>query len=304
MDIVVVGSVAYDSVKTPFGKAERILGGSASYFSTAASFFSPVKIVAVVGEDFEQKHIDFFHSRNIDTAGLVVKPGKTFFWEGEYGQTLNEAKTKQTQLNVFADFTPELPESYKNAKVVFLANIGPELQHLVTEQVQAPSFVAADTMNYWIEGNRDSLLKVLAGIDILLINDSEAKMLAQEDSLVRAAGAVRGMGPRILVIKQGEYGAMLFDDTGIFSAPAFPLDQVFDPTGCGDTFAGGFLGYLAKTGDLKNENLRRAMIVGSVLASFNVEKFSLDRMRDLTMDEIRERYGSFTRLVNFGPLEL
>lgn len=304
MDIVVVGSVAYDSVKTPFGEAERILGGSASYFSTAASFFSPVKIVAVVGEDFEKKHIDFFHSRNIDTDGLIAKPGKTFFWEGEYGHALNEAKTKQTQLNVFADFAPELPESYKNAKVVFLANIDPELQNHVTRQVDSPSFIAADTMNFWIQGSKDSLLKVLKKIDILLINDAEVKMLAKEDNLVRAALAIRGLGPRILVIKQGEYGALLFDDTGVFSAPAFPLDQVFDPTGCGDTFAGGFIGYLAKTGDLGNENLRRAMIVGSVLASFNVEKFSLDRMRDLTMDEIRERYESFTRLVKFPPLKL
>ena len=302
MDIVVVGSVAYDSVKTPFGQAERVLGGAASYFSTAASFFSPVKMVAVVGEDFEQAHIDFFNSRGIDTSGLVRKEGKTFFWEGEYGLALNDAQTKDTQLNVFADFRPVLPESYRNAEVVFLANIDPDLQYEVTRQVRKPAFVAADTMNYWIQGKRESLLRTLQLVDILLINNSEAKMLAEETNLVRAAEAIRKLGPQILVIKLGEFGAMLFDDSGIFFAPAYPLDRVFDPTGCGDTFAGGFTGYLAQTGNLEPENLRKAVVIGSVLASFNVRQFSLDRMRTLTMGEIRNRYEGFQRLVRFGDL--
>ena len=302
MDIVVVGSVAYDSVKTPFGNVDRALGGSASYFSTAASFFTQVKMVAVVGEDFEQEHIDFFKSRGIDTQGLVVKKGRSFFWEGEYGCALNEAITKQTQLNVFADFAPELPEAYREAKVVFLANIDPDLQCEVTRQVMNPSFVAADTMNFWIEGKPESLKRMLGKADILLINETEARMLADQPNLVAAAKTIRSMGPEILVIKQGEYGALLFDGTGVFSAPAYPLEEVFDPTGCGDTFAGGFMGYIAKTGDLKNENLRRAVIMGSVLASFNAESFSLDRQRSLTMEEIQQRYAEFGRLVHFGDL--
>ncbi len=299
MDIVVTGSVAYDSVKTPFGKADKALGGSASYFSVAASFFTKVKIVAVVGEDFEKEHIEFFKSRDIDTEGLSVVPGKTFFWEGEYGDALNEAITKDTQLNAFADFNPILPQSYKDAKVVFLANIDPKLQQSVTTQVKKPFFVAADTMNFWIEGKREELIETLKLVNILLINDSEAKMLAKENNLVKAAMKIRELGPEILVIKQGEYGALLFDQHGIFSAPAMPLVNVFDPTGCGDTFAGGFIGYLAKTGDLSNGNLRKGVILGSVLASFNVEKFSLDRMRRLTMDEIIKRYGKFRDLVTF-----
>lgn len=299
MDIVVTGSVAYDSVKTPFGKADRILGGSASYFSTAASFFTGVKIVAVVGEDFEKKHIDFFNSRQIDTEGLSVVPGKTFFWEGEYGHALNEAITKDTQLNVFADFDPVLPESYKNAEVVFLANIDPELQLSVTRQVKKPAFVAADTMNFWIEGKRKELIRTLKHVDILLINDSEARMLSDQTNLVKAARMIIELGPKILVIKQGEYGALLFDESGTFSAPALPLENIFDPTGCGDTFAGGFIGYLAKTGDLTNANLRKAVIVGSVLASFNVESFSLDRMRNLEIEEVEKRYNQFQDLAHF-----
>jgi sugar/nucleoside kinase (ribokinase family) len=302
MEIVVVGSVAYDSVKTPFGKRDRILGGSASYFSTAASFFSPVNMVAVVGEDFEKEHIDFFNSRNIDTSGLVTTQGRTFFWEGEYGDALNEAVTKDTQLNVFADFSPDLPESYRKADVVFLGNIDPGLQLEVIRQVEKPAFIAADTMNYWIKDYRESLLRTIREVDILLINDSEAKMLAKETNLVLAAEKIREMGPKILVIKQGEYGALLFEESGIFSAPAFPLRVVKDPTGCGDTFAGGFIGYLGQTGDLAPANLRKAVIVGSVLAGFNAEDFSLDRMRTLTMDDIKERYGAFQRLAAFEDL--
>ena len=297
MDIVVVGSVAYDSVTTPFGKADRVLGGAASYFSTAASYFAPVKMVAVVGQDFDQEHIRFFNSRGIDTTGLEVAEGKTFFWEGQYEQALNKAITKTTDLNVFADFKPKIPEAYRDAEAVFLGNIDPDLQYEVTQQVAHPSFVAADTMNYWIEKKRDSLLRLLKVVDILLINDTEAKMLSGEVNLVRAAAAIHQLGPRILVIKLGEYGALMFNESGIFFAPAYPLDRLADPTGCGDTFAGGFVGYLAKTGDLSAKNLRRAVIVGSALASFTIRQFSLDRLKTLTMGEIRIRYEGFQRLV-------
>jgi sugar/nucleoside kinase (ribokinase family) len=303
MDIVVVGSVAYDSVTTPFGKAERALGGSASYFSTAANYFAPVKLVAVVGEDFEKEHLEYFRNRGIDTSGLEQKPGKTFFWEGEYGEALNEAKTHRTDLNVFADFTPVLPDSYRGAGALFLGNIDPALQREVMKQVDKPAFIAADTMNYWISGSRESLLETLKSVDILLINDSEAKMLAGQTNLVKAAKTIGSMGPKILVIKLGEFGAMLFEPGGaIFSAPALPLEELADPTGCGDTFAGGFVGYLAKCGSLDSDSLRKAVIYGSTLASFNVESFSLDRLASLTESDIAARYQQFVELVRFPEI--
>jgi len=239
MSLLVVGSVAFDSVKTPFGKADDVLGGSATYFSTAASYFTDVSVVAVVGSDFPEKHLTFLKSRKIDIEGIEQTEGKTFRWKGEYGYDLNEARTLDTQLNVFQSFKPKLPESYKNKNVVFLANIDPDLQREVLEQVEKPSLVACDTMNFWIEGKKDSLLKTLKMVDILLINDGEARELSGEPNLVKAASIIHSMGPKTLIIKQGEYGALMFKDGKIFSAPAYPLESVFDPTGAGDSFAGG-----------------------------------------------------------------
>jgi sugar/nucleoside kinase (ribokinase family) len=303
MSILVVGSMAFDSVKTPFGEATDVVGGSANYFSVSASFFAPVRLVAVVGEDFPEAHLDFLRQRGIDLRGLERAPGRTFRWVGEYGFALNEARTLDTQLNVFAAFAPKIPEHYRDSPVVFLANIDPDLQSEVLGQVRRPTLVAADTMNYWISGKLDALRRTLARVDLLVINDAETRQLADEPNLVKAAWKIRALGPRILVIKRGEYGALLFNDGEWFAAPAYPLEAVRDPTGAGDCFAGGFVGYLAGCMQLDDATFRRAMIMGSVMASFNVEAFSLDRLRTLTPPEIRARYAAFRRLAQFGDIK-
>jgi len=302
MSLLVVGSVAFDSVKTPFGEVDEVLGGSATYFATAASYFTDVAIVAVVGDDFPEEHLTFLKSRNINTDGIERKEGKTFRWKGEYGFELNEAHTLDTQLNVFQSFKPRLPESYKGRSVVFLANIDPDLQREVLSQVKKPALVACDTMNFWIEGKRESLIETLKLVDILLINDGEARELSKESNLVKAAEKVLSFGPKALVIKRGEYGALMFNKNKIFSAPAYPLESVFDPTGAGDSFAGGFMGYLSNTMNFEESNIRKAIIFGSVMASYNVESFSLDRIKALDYSEIESRFREFKALTHFEDL--
>lgn len=302
LNLLAVGSVALDSVKTPFGQVTEVLGGSATYFSAAASYFTQVGVVAVVGEDFPKEHLSFLKNRPIDLEGLEVTQGKTFRWRGEYGYQLNEARTLETQLNVFQQFNPQLPEKYKTAQVVFLANIDPELQLEVLQQIRSPELVALDTMNFWIDGKRNALIKVLGKAHIVIINDGEARQLVQEVNLVKVAREILKLGPRVLIIKRGEYGALLFTHEAIFSAPAYPLETVFDPTGAGDSFAGGFMGHLARTKDFGLSNLRQAVILGSVLASYCVEAFSLERFRTLRPNEIQERYREFKRLTHFDEI--
>jgi sugar/nucleoside kinase (ribokinase family) len=304
MALLAVGSVALDSVRTPFGTRQEVLGGSATYFSTAASFFGPVRLVAVVGEDFPDEHVAFLQGRGIDLGGLTRRPGRTFRWEGRYDFDLSQAHTLDTQLNVFADFRPELPEAWRDSTHVFLGNIDPDLQRRVLDQVRSPRLVAADTMNFWIEGKRASLLEALKRVDLLFVNDAEARQLAGEHNIVRAARAILSMGPKALVVKRGEYGALAFFGDEIFAATAYPLAELFDPTGAGDSFAGGFMGYLCRSGGLDLPTMRRAMVVGSVIASFTVEKFSLDRLREIGAREIRTRYAEFRRLAHFDDLEL
>ncbi|HZX47991.1 MAG TPA: PfkB family carbohydrate kinase [Nitrospirota bacterium] len=299
MSLLVVGSVAFDSVKTPFGEREEILGGSATYFSTAASYFTSVNLVAVVGDDFPDQHINFLKGRGVNTEGLERQAGKTFRWKGEYGYQLNEANTLETHLNVFESFRPTIPESYRDSEVVFLANIDPELQSDVLRQVNSPRIIACDTMNFWISGKRDALLNTLKNVDILIINDGEARQLAQEANLVKAASVIMSYGPKHVIVKRGEYGALMFNSKNVFAAPAYPLENVFDPTGAGDSFAGGFLGFLSSTRNFNEENMRQAVIFGSVMASFVVEDFSLNRIRELNYDEILNRYREFKRLTHF-----
>lgn len=307
MTLLVVGSVAFDAVETPFGKRDRTLGGSATFFSSAASYFSAVRLVAVVGKDFPKEHIDYLKSRGTDLAGLTVDPdGETFFWRGKYDYNLNDCQTLETRLNVFERFNPELPADFRSSDYVFLANIDPVLQLRVLDQVKSPKLVAMDTMNFWINGKRADLLKVLARVDLLTINDAEARALAEEPNLVKAAKKIFAMGPKLLVIKQGEYGALLFTPNEIFRAPAYPLESVFDPTGAGDSFAGGMLGHLASRGfDNKSDDkreLKQSLIAGSVLASFAVEQFSIDRFRTLRSDEIQARYRDFHKLSHFDDV--
>lgn len=302
MSIVVVGTVAFDTVETPFGKGENVLGGSATYFSTSASFFTDVSLVAVVGEDFPQEHVQFLQSRNIDTAGLQRIPGKTFHWTGKYGYDLNEAQTLDTQLNVLTEFRPNLPNSYRDAEYVFLANIDPDLQMDVLDQVHSPKLVACDTMNFWISSKSEALKKVLQKVDIVVINEGEARQFTGEANLVKAARSIIALGCKRLVVKRGEYGVLMFTSDSVFAAPAYPLEQVFDPTGAGDTFAGGLMGYLANTGDLSEEGIRQAIVFGSVMASFNVEDFSLERMKRLEYREIESRYKSFKALTSFRDI--
>ena len=302
MSIAVVGTVAFDTIETPFGRGENVLGGSATYFSTSASFFTDVSLVAVVGEDFPEEHIDFLKSRSIDTCGLQRLPGKTFHWTGSYGYDLNEAKTLDTQLNVLTEFRPDLPESCRNAEYLFLANIDPDLQMDVLNQVRAPKLVACDTMNFWISTKPEALKRVLEKVDIVIINEGEARQFTDEPNLVKAARKIINLGCKRLVIKRGEYGVLMFTANSVFAAPAYPLEEVFDPTGAGDTFAGGFMGYIANTGDTSEEGLRQAIIFGSVMASFNVEDFSLERMKRLDYKEIEARYKSFKALTNFRDI--
>ncbi len=304
MSIVVVGSVAYDSVKTPFGEAKEALGGSATYFSVAASYFTDVNLVAVVGDDFRDEDMDVFRKKQINTDGLQrVEGGKTFRWDGEYGYDLNEAKTLQTDLNVFNDFSPELPAAYRECDLVFLANIDPVLQREVMDQVSSPKLIACDTMNFWIEGKLDELKETLKRVNLVVINEGEARELANESNLVKASKKICEMGPDSLIIKRGEYGAILFHEDTVFAAPAYPLEDVYDPTGAGDSFAGGVMGYLASCSDYrKMSTMRQAIIFGSVMASFNVEDFSLKRLGEVQYDEIRTRFSEFKQLVHFDDL--
>jgi sugar/nucleoside kinase (ribokinase family) len=304
MSLLVVGSMALDSVETPFGRREEVLGGSATYFSTAASFFGPVRLVATVGEDFPDEHLLFLADRGVDLAGLVRQPGKTFRWKGRYEFDLNTAHTLDTQLNVFAHFAPELPQAWRGSEYVFLGNIDPDLQRDVLDQVRAPRFVAMDTMNFWITSKRESLQKTLRRVDMLFVNDAEARQLAGEHNVVKAARRILSLGPRAVVVKRGEYGALFFARDHLFAASAYPLASLFDPTGAGDSFAGGFMGYLARAGREDPEVLRRAIVLGSVLASFAVEQFSLERLRTLGQDEIRARFAEFRQLVHFDDLEV
>ena len=300
MPILVVGSVAFDSVKTPFGEREHVLGGAAMYFSVAASFFADVHLVGVVGDDFGADHETVFSERKIDISDLErIKGQRSFHWKGEYGFDLNIAKTLDTQLNVFADFKPKLSNAAKAADYVFLANIQPQLQREVRQQVN-PRIVAADTMNYWIENEREELLETLKGVDLLIINEAEVRELAGEPNLIRAARRVLAMGPARLVVKRGEYGAAMFSDNSYFAIPAYPLEDVFDPTGAGDSFAGGLMGYLAATNTSDEAAMRRAIIYGSVMASFNVEEFGCERLRHLTYEEIDQRFKTIKAITQFA----
>jgi len=300
--LLVVGSVALDTVKTPFGEVVEVLGGSATYFSTAASYFTSVDLIAVVGDDFPEQHVAFLKSRKIDLAGLERRPGATFRWKGAYSHQLNEAQTLDTKLNVFETFRPKIPAQYSSPDVLFLGNIDPNLQLDVLQQVKRPALVACDTMNFWINGKRDALWNVLQHIDILIINDGEARALGEDTNLVKVAKKILARGPKHLIVKRGEYGVLMFNDKQVFGAPAFPLDDVRDPTGAGDTFAGGFLGYLAATGNRSPEAMRQAIIFGSVMASFTVEAFSLDRLRILDYKEIEARFKEFKRLTHFEDI--
>lgn len=307
MSLLVVGSVALDSVKTPFGEVSEVLGGAATYFSVAASYFTRVQMVGAVGKDFPEQHLQLLRDKNVDIAGLQVRSGKTFRWKGEYGYQLNEARTLETHLNVFEDFRPELPESFRTPDILFLANIDPELQLQVLRQVKRPHLVACDTMNFWIEGKREALIEMLREVDAVIINDGEARELAKEANLIKAAQKILDLGPRILVIKRGENGVLMFNERTVFAAPAYPLETLFDPTGAGDTFAGGCLGFLSRcygknASVMGISDLRQAVIIGSVMASFNVESFSLDRLRKLTWPEIEGRYKEFQKLTAFEDL--
>ena len=300
--LLVVGSVALDSVETPFGAREEALGGSATYFSAAASLLAPVHVVGVVGNDFPLGELDFLRRRGVHLDALERVPGRTFRWRGRYGYDLNTAQTLETHLNVFEHFEPRLDASARAADRLFLGNIDPELQLRVLEQVQRPRLVCADTMNYWISSKREQLLKLLSRIDVLLVNDAEARQLAGESNVMKAAGAIEKMGARAVCIKRGEYGALLVSGSEAFFAPAFPLANVVDPTGAGDSFAGGFLGLLDRTGGSDLAALRQAVVMGCTIASFTVEAFSLDRLRDLTLAEVRSRFESFRKLTEYEAL--
>jgi sugar/nucleoside kinase (ribokinase family) len=302
MSLLAVGTVAFDDIETPFGRAEKVVGGAATYITLAASYFAQgLKIVSIIGDDFPEEELDYLRSRGIDLAGLQVMEGqKSFFWAGRYHTNMNERDTLDTQLNVLADFDPVLPENYRQVDYLMLGNLTPSIQRKVIEQLDhRPKLIALDTMNFWMDTAMESLLQVLKMIDVLIVNDEEARQLSGEYSLVKAAEAIHRLGPKYLVIKKGEHGALLFVGDNIFFAPALPLAEVYDPTGAGDTFAGGFIGYLAKTGDLSFENMKRAVIYGSAMASFCVEKFSIERLKGLSNKEIRERIAQFVELVNF-----
>jgi sugar/nucleoside kinase (ribokinase family) len=301
LGLLVVGSLGLDTVITPFDRVEDALGGSATYISLASSYFSgPVYLTGVVGEDFPRSYIDLLEKHDIDLTGLQIVPGgKTFRWSGKYHYDLNVRDTLFTELNVFEKFDPVVPEKSRRAKFVCLGNIDPELQIKVLDQMINPHFVVCDTMNYWIEGKKDDLIKLLKRVNVLIINDSEARLLAQEPNLIKAARMIRGLGPEILIIKKGEHGALLFVDDVVFSAPAYPLEMIFDPTGAGDSFAGGFTGYLFKSQDVNPENMKCAVIYGSAMASFCVEKFSTKGLEDLSYLRIQDRFREFLKLSRF-----
>jgi sugar/nucleoside kinase (ribokinase family) len=300
MSVLVVGSVALDSVETPFGKADNVLGGSGTFFSASASHLASVQLVGVVGTDYPVDTLrSAFDSRPIDLAGLEFADGPSFRWRGRYRHDLNVAETLETKLGVFSNFRPKIPEQFRSAPFVFLGNIDPRLQLEVLTQVAKPKLVACDTMNFWIESRRSDIITLLGHVDLITLNDAEARQLTDEANLVRAARWIMERGPKHVVIKKGEHGAFMFTESSIFFAPAFPLEAVFDPTGAGDSFAGGFIGYLARTGDLSEQNLRRAVVYGSAMGSFAVEKFSVQRLLEITPDDIKRRVNDIHRLVNF-----
>ena len=301
--VLTVGSVAFDSIRTPFGEVSRVVGGAATFFSIAASFFSDVRLVAVVGEDFGERHMQVFGGRRIDLEGMQRAPGETFRWKGEYGRDLNARETIYTHLNVFRDFSPRVPERFRSTPIVFLANIHPALQMEVLDQIEEPRFVALDTMNYWIEGAPAELRQVLRRVDAVVINDEEARQLSGRANLVRAVREIRGMGPERVIVKRGEHGVLMTLGDGFFAAPGLPLEDVRDPTGAGDTFAGGFIGHLAGAGDLSDAAVTRAAVCGSAMASLSVEDFGLGRLLSLTDADIRARFDAFRRLTHFDALD-
>jgi sugar/nucleoside kinase (ribokinase family) len=299
MSILCVGSVALDSVETPFGKADRVVGGSAVYFSAAATLLNPVQVVGVVGEDYPMAELDFLAKRGADLSGIQQVEGESFFWAGRYHFDLNSRDTLETKLGVFADFKPQIPEAFRASRHVFLGNIDPALQIDVLDQVTNPEIVACDTMNFWIDGARDTLLSLLERVRILIVNDEEIRQLANEPNLLKAARWVQDRGPEVVVVKKGEHGAMLFADGWLFFVPGYPLEEVFDPTGAGDAFAGGFMGYLGQSGSLDPHDLRLAMVYGSALGSYAVERFSVKRLVDLTAADVRRRVGEFREITAF-----
>lgn len=302
--LLVAGTVAYDSIETPFGKADNVLGGSALHFTNAASFFTDVGIVATVGSDFDMEGISFLKDRSVDMSGIEVDHGKTFRWEGRYGYDLNQAITLKTELNVIETFKPKVPEDYRNAEFLFLANIDPDLQLHVIEQVGKPVALVLDTMNFWIENKYDALMKVISRVDMLVINEAELREITKEHNLLKGARKLIETGPVCIVVKRGEYGVFMMNRDEVFLAPAYPLEDVFDPTGAGDTFAGGFMGYLANVGEATSETVKQAIIMGTVMASFNVEDFSINRIKRLTMPEIKQRYHALKGCMRFGDISL
>ncbi len=298
MSILIVGSLAFDDIETPFGRSDNTLGGSSTYIALSASYFTDkIQMVGVVGSDFEDKHFDLLHSKNIDTKGVqIVEEGKTFRWAGRYHYDMNTRDTLDTQLNVFADFDPVVPQQYRDADFVCLGNIDPEQQLKVLDQINKPKLVILDTMNFWIEGKPEELKKTLKQVDIFILNDSEARLLSGDPNLVKSARIIRQMGPKTLIIKKGEHGALLFTDNGIFAAPAFPLESIYDPTGAGDTFAGGFIGHLSRCETITDTEMRRAVLYGSAMASFCVEKFGTEKIAALDLLEIEDRFQSFREL--------
>lgn len=299
MSVLVVGTVAFDSIETPSGSAERILGGSAAYFALGASYFAPVRMVGVIGQDFPQDYLDLFTQRGIDIAGIKREAGDTFHWRGRYHEDINQRDTIELHLNVLAGFQPKLPEAYRDSEYVFLGNIDPLIQMDVVEQLRPMKLLALDTMDYWIGASLDALKKVLQRVEMLVLNDSEARLLSGYDNIVKAARAILRMGPKMVLIKRGEYGVLQFSDSAVFATPAYPLEEVFDPTGAGDSFAGGLMGQLARSGDLSQGSLRRAIVYGSVVASFTVEDFGVKRLAGLTLPDIEERYQRFVELTDF-----
>jgi len=299
MSVLIIGSIGIDSVKTPFGEVSDVLGGSCIYASISCSFFDKPRLLSVVGYDFPEEYIALLNSFEIDTTGLRILPGETFRWKGFYTHSLNEAKTLETKLNVLASFDPALPESYKDERYIFLGNIDPELQIRVIEQIKNPELIVLDTMNYWIEHKKGVLKEAVKRANIMVINDSEAREFTGEPNLVRAGDLIRKLGPPVVIIKKGEHGCLMFSENGIFSAPAYPLENIFDPTGAGDTFGGALIGYLSNVSSKNDDQLRRAVIFGSAMASFVVEEFSINRMKGLTWDEIKKRYYQFKELSHF-----
>jgi sugar/nucleoside kinase (ribokinase family) len=302
MTVLIVGTIGLDTIETPFGKKEAVLGGSCTHASVAASFFAPTAIVGVVGADFPEENLRFLNSRRIDTSGVRKLPGETFRWSGYYEYDMNTAHTKETKLNLYNSFDPVVPDDLKTAEYLFLANLNPELQLKALKQMKKPKLVAMDTMNYWIEHKREALHEVIKHVDVLLLNDGEAREFMETPNIPVAASRLLKLGVKSVIIKKGEHGALLFTDGVHFAAPSYPQDQLRDPTGAGDSFAGGFVGYLAKSGDLSEGNIRRAIIVGSVMASFNVEDFSLDRLKRLKDKEIHERFAAFKRFSEFESI--